>query len=87
MKLLCVGDIHIKLDNYHLIDILQKHIIDYIQLYDTKYVILMGDILHYHEKLHTQCLNRACELIENIRQLCHVICLVGNHDYIQICKT
>ena len=83
MKFLCVGDIHIKLDNSHLIDILQKHIVDYIQLYDIKYVILMGDILHYHEKLHTQCLNRACELIENIRHLCHVICLVGNHDYIQ----
>ena len=83
MRFLCVGDIHIKLDNSHLIDILENQIIVHIKLHSIECVILLGDILHYHEKLHTQCLNRACELIEHIRQLCHIICLVGNHDYIQ----
>jgi metallophosphoesterase superfamily enzyme len=82
-KIICVGDIHIKLDNTHLIDIIEQHIIDYIKEYNVNYVILLGDILHYHEKLHTQSLNRACKFIENISKLTKVICIVGNHDYIQ----
>lgn len=82
-KIICVGDIHIKLDNTHLIDIIEQHIIDYTGEYNVDYVILLGDILHYHEKLHTQSLNRACKFIENISKLTKVICIVGNHDYIQ----
>lgn len=82
-SIICVGDIHIKQDNTHLIDIVEKHLVHYIEKYNPMYVILLGDILHYHEKLHTQNLNKACKLIENISKYCKVICLVGNHDYIQ----
>ena len=82
-KIICVGDIHIKLDNTHLIDSIEEQLTTFINKYDVDYVILLGDILHYHEKLHTQSLNKACKFIENLSQLTKVICIVGNHDYIQ----
>lgn len=82
-SIICVGDIHIKQDNAHLIDIIEEQLVAYVINHKPDYVILLGDILHYHEKLHTQNLNKACKLIENISKYSVVICLVGNHDYIQ----
>lgn len=81
--MLCVGDIHIKPDNLHLVELLEKQLIEFIKKTSSKAIILLGDILHYHEKLHTIALNRACELIDNLRKLTKVFVLVGNHDYIQ----
>lgn len=82
MKLLCVGDIHIKTTNTHLVDLLENQIIDYVQNLNIDKVILLGDILHTFEKLHTQALNRAYKFIDSIRKYTQIYVLVGNHDYI-----
>lgn len=81
--MLCVGDIHIKPDNTHLVDLLEKQILNTVNSSNIEAIILLGDILHYHEKLHTMALNRACNLIDNLRKVAKVFVLVGNHDYIQ----
>ena len=82
MKLLCVGDIHIKTTNTHLVDLLETQIIEYIISLAIDKVILLGDILHTFEKIHTQALNRAYKFIDNIRKYTQIYVLVGNHDYI-----
>jgi len=82
MSILCVGDIHIKPNNTHLVDLLEKHILDYIDQYSVGLVVLLGDILDTFERLHTQTLNRAYQLVHKIRNRCKIAILVGNHDYI-----
>ncbi len=79
---MCVGDIHIKPNNTHLVDLLEQQITTYIQTKRIDMVVLLGDILDTFERLHTQTLNRAYQLVHCIRKQCLVAILVGNHDYI-----
>jgi predicted phosphodiesterase len=82
MAILCVGDIHIKPTNTHLVDLLEQQILNYIVQHQVSLVILLGDILDTFERLHTQTLNRAYQLVNRIRKWCKIAILVGNHDYI-----
>lgn len=82
MRLLCVGDIHIKPTNTHLVDILEKYLCDYIDQYNIDITILLGDILDTFERIHTQALNRAYKLIDTLKEKTKVYVIVGNHDYI-----
>lgn len=81
-KLFVIGDVHIKLDNFNEIQTLIKRVIDTINEYQPDYVILLGDVLHTHERVHTHCLNQAAELFKACSELCSTYVLVGNHDYI-----
>lgn len=82
MKILCIGDTHFKTDNvietdkfiFEIECYLQKNIIDII--------VVMGDILHTHEKLHTIALNSAFKFFKMLIKYSKVYCLVGNHDFI-----
>jgi|688.fasta_scaffold145800_1 hypothetical protein len=82
MSILCVGDIHIKPNNTHLVDLLEQQISSYVDQHNIEWVILLGDILDTFERLHTQTLNRAYQLVNHIRKQCKIAILVGNHDYI-----
>lgn len=82
MRLLCIGDLHIKVENLATIDLLEKYICNYCSGLDA--IIILGDVLHTFEKLHTATLNRACELFSKLAAFGYpVYILVGNHDYIQ----
>lgn len=81
--MLCVGDLHIKPTNVHLVDLVEKQIQDTLRRHPTlRRVMLLGDVLDTFERVHTQALNRAYQLIHTLRQVAHVYILVGNHDYI-----
>lgn len=82
MTILCVGDIHIKSDNLHLVDLLEQQILEYVLNYSVRLVILLGDVLDTFDKIYTPPLNRAYKLIRHIREQTEVAILVGNHDYI-----
>jgi hypothetical protein len=82
MTILCVGDIHIKPTNTHLIDCLEVQLLQRIAETKARYIVLLGDILDTFERLHTQALNRAYRLIDTLRNQAYVYVLVGNHDLI-----
>lgn len=82
MKIIAVGDIHIKNDNFKEIDKLISELEKIILNENPSFVVLLGDTLHYHEKIFTLCLNKAFELVNRLRKLCPVYMLVGNHDQI-----
>lgn len=82
VKILCIGDVHIQINNIPSINIFIKKLEDYLQLNKYDFVILLGDILHYHEKLYTVCLNKSNELFTIISKYSHCFVLVGNHDFI-----
>jgi DNA repair exonuclease SbcCD nuclease subunit len=82
MKFLAIGDIHIKLDNLLEIQYLTDQLLSLIREYSPDYLILLGDILHTHERIHTNCLNQAADLFRKFSSLLPTYVLVGNHDYI-----
>lgn len=79
---LAVGDVHIKLDNLLEIDHLTDTLVSIIQQHRPDYLILLGDILHTHERIHTNCLNQAAKLFRKCSEIIPTYVLVGNHDYI-----
>ena len=82
MKILFIGDPHIKQDNNEEVDIL-IHEIDRIcstEHFDS--IIIGGDIMHYHERLFTQALNKSLEFIKKLGTIAFTYVMVGNHDYI-----
>lgn len=79
MNVLFIGDIHIKFKNIKQVDILQSKLHE---LTNIDLIVFAGDILDSHEKIETQLMNRAYELIDELRSIAPVYILVGNHDYI-----
>lgn len=82
MKILAIGDIHIKLDNLLEIQYFTDHLLSLISLHSPDVLVLLGDILHTHERIHTNCLNQAADLFKKCSDLLPTYVLVGNHDYI-----
>jgi DNA repair exonuclease SbcCD nuclease subunit len=83
-RVLVIGDIHFKIDNiqesYEFIRKIDEYIKENINKID--YVIVLGDILHTHEKVHTEALNIALEFFKMLVRYKKdkVYVIVGNHD-------
>lgn len=76
---LFIGDVHIKFSNLKDLDKLEAKMM---QIEHVSFIVVAGDILDTHEKIHSQLMNRAYQLIKNLRTVAPVYVLVGNHDYI-----
>lgn len=86
MKVLFVGDVHVKFSNMADVD----KLIDAIGNVEADIAVLAGDVLDTHERIHTQLMNKAIDLIEAMSRKMFTYVLVGNHDYIdnsQYCST
>jgi DNA repair exonuclease SbcCD nuclease subunit len=81
-RILFVGDVHIRTDNFPEVDKLEVIIKNLVEKEDIDQIVFAGDILHHHERLHTLSLNKAIGLITNCSKLTKVYVLVGNHDMI-----
>ncbi len=83
-SVLFIGDIHIKMSNILKVNsILEKVQGKTLWKGDTPTLaVLAGDILDTHERLHTQLMNKALELILALADHMPTFVLVGNHDYI-----
>ncbi|MGL5357012.1 MAG: metallophosphoesterase [Cetobacterium sp.] len=81
-KIIFIGDIHIKFSNLTAIDKLQEVVVAYCERSPPAFFVLGGDILDSHERVNTQLLNRAYELVKAFKRIAHVYVIVGNHDYI-----
>jgi DNA repair exonuclease SbcCD nuclease subunit len=82
LKILCIGDPHIKIDNLAEFKEFEIKLIELIEKENPNFIVCLGDILHTHERLHTIPLNKAYSFIDNIRKFCPLYLIVGNHDYI-----
>lgn len=82
MKILSIGDVHFKVQNtieieQYILKIEQK----IIELQPTLIVVL-GDILDTHERIHTTVMNKAFSFIDMLKKYATTYVLVGNHDMI-----
>lgn len=81
VKILCVGDPHIQVDNIVEINMFIEKLEELVINSNPDLIVVLGDILHTHERLHTTALNKAYELINMLRKYTRTYILVGNHDY------
>ena len=79
---LIIGDVHIKVNNITEIDILIKNVCDVATNKKPDFIVLLGDILDTFEKINTFELNKAYELIDNLRNISKTYVLIGNHDMV-----
>jgi DNA repair exonuclease SbcCD nuclease subunit len=80
-SVLFIGDVHIKFKNLEDVDVLEKKVLEQKNT-NLSFIVLAGDVLDTHERVHTQLLNRAYKLVEACASVAHTYVLVGNHDYI-----
>lgn len=81
-RVLCIGDPHIQVSNIIDIDLLILGIITLAKEKLPDLIIVLGDVLHTHERIHTIALNKAYEMIDKLRNIAKTYVLVGNHDMI-----
>ena len=79
---LFIGDPHFQVNNIPEVELFMERIINLATEKKPDRIIIAGDILHTHERLHTLALNKAYELVDNMRLIAKTYVLVGNHDYI-----
>lgn len=82
ISVLTIGDPHFRIDNLEEVNLFISRIVSLIQNEKPNFVVILGDLLHNHERLHTTVLNKAYTFINEMRKYVPVYILVGNHDYI-----
>jgi DNA repair exonuclease SbcCD nuclease subunit len=80
LKVIVIGDQHFKIDNVEEIDIFIEKITILITENKPDFIVLLGDLLDTHERIHAVPLNRAYKFIDNMRKISKTYILVGNHD-------
>lgn len=82
MKAIVVGDPHFQVDNISEVNIFIEKLENLAILEKPDFIVILGDLLHTHERIHTVPLNKAYEFIERMRNIAKTFVLVGNHDMI-----
>ena len=68
-KVIFIGDPHIQINNIKEVNIFIERVICLIKEKKPDFVVIAGDILHNHERLHTTSLNKAYEFIDKVRSV------------------
>lgn len=79
--ILAVGDPHFKTNNMPEVELFIEHMINLATEKKPDLIVILGDVLDTHERLHSVPLNKAVEFIEHMRMIAKTYVLVGNHDY------
>ncbi|CAH6418944.1 Exonuclease [uncultured virus] len=81
LKILLIGDPHVKYDNELEINLALSRLVALIIAENPDVVIVLGDILHKHEKIDMGPLHRASAFLLALQSVSrHLIVLIGNHD-------
>jgi len=80
MKVLAIGDPHFRTDNIQEVVLFLEKIEDLAKTQEPDLIVILGDVLHTHERLHTTPLNYALSFFDKMRQIAPTVILVGNHD-------
>ena len=81
-KIIFIGDPHIQVSNLTEVDKLLSKLQELAITESPDLIIIGGDLLHTHERLHTLALNKAYEMVNRMRKIAKTFVLVGNHDVI-----
>ncbi len=81
VNFIVIGDPHFQQTNIIEVDMFISRLMELVKNIMPDYIVILGDVLHFHERIHTTPLNKAYQLIKNLRDIAPVYILVGNHDY------
>ena len=77
---LFIGDPHFMVTNIPEVEIFIERVKELAKEKKPDLIIIAGDLLHTHERLHTLPLNKAYEFVDSMRRIAKTYVLVGNHD-------
>lgn len=80
IRALIIGDVHVKINNVPETDDMTNKLVKIAENIKPDFIVLLGDILHTHEKIHVSPLMRAEKLIRLLSQISPTFVLIGNHD-------
>lgn len=81
MSVLLIGDPHIKIDNVEATEQMLREIVELILERKPMLVVVLGDVLHTHDKISVGPLVRAIRFLDTLRNVSpHLVVLIGNHD-------
>lgn len=83
-KILLIGDPHFKVSNPLESDQFHDEVLKNIKNYEKQidFIVILGDILDTHEKIHLQPLCRAINFLKMVSSFKRTFVLIGNHDRI-----
>lgn len=76
-----VGDPHFTEKNISDSEELTTRLLRVIKKTQPDFVVLLGDLLDHHERIHSAALNTATKLITSVAKHVPVYLIIGNHDY------
>lgn len=82
LKVLAIGDPHFQPSNLSDMERMIKRVRYVMEKEQPGVVVVLGDMLHTHEKVFTPCLNMSFDWLESMSFMAEVFLLVGNHCYI-----
>lgn len=82
MKFLVIGDPHFRVDNVQETEVFIQKITELAKLKSPDVIVILGDVLHTHERIHTIPLNLAYTFVDEMRKITLTYVMVGNHDMI-----
>lgn len=80
MKIIAIGDPHFRTDNIPEVNMFMDRLEALCIEEKPDFIVILGDVLHTHERLHTIPLNKAYEFVQRMRAITQTFILVGNHD-------
>jgi DNA repair exonuclease SbcCD nuclease subunit len=81
-NILFITDLHFKTNNVPQCEEFIDKILKLSKKKKPDFVVIGGDLLHTHERLHVDPFNLCNSLVKQLSMLFKVYILVGNHDYI-----
>jgi DNA repair exonuclease SbcCD nuclease subunit len=83
MRVIAIGDPHFRVENILEVETFMDKMAKLAKTEKPDMIVVLGDLLHTHEKIFTIALNKAYDFIKTMRDIAPTYVLVGNHDYIQ----
>lgn len=80
VRILAIGDLHIQPDTLADINVFLKQLDNWLSANHVDLIVILGDTLHTHETVYTECLNKMLEYIRICEKHATTEVLVGNHD-------
>lgn len=80
VRFLVIGDPHFDIKSLAIVDTFIKQTVDIVKTKKPDVVMILGDVLHTHEKARVECHRRAVEWFKELAAYAHVVVLIGNHD-------
>ena len=80
LNIIAVGDPHFQTGNIPEVNMFIDRLENLAKEVMPDLIVILGDLLHTHEKLHVIPYNKALHFVERMRNITETIVLVGNHD-------